>query len=126
MRVVFPAAFTLLAACASGPDQLAPRDDDCLTGQQADWALLETPPANAVQLIGLVSTKLANPPDQFEERWYSSGRDILYCRRHDWCTQEAWTLAPSGSTWSVVDQKSWVCVTTNDNSFRPTSLRGPA
>jgi hypothetical protein len=125
MRLIAFSVCLAISACASQP-QAVVSSDNCLTAEPAGWELLPTPPADSATLKGLVKSSLANPPNKVEERWYASGDQLLYCRREDWCISETWSFARTQGQWQVIDQHSWVCVTTHNNSFKPNPLRGSA
>ena len=120
--VVFPIALAL-SACASRP-QTELLLDNCLTDESDGWVQLATPPADSAVLRSLAKSPLANPPTDIEEHWYSSGDQLLYCRRESWCIAETWTFVQSNAAWQVVDQHSWICVTSHNNSFKGMPLRG--
>ena len=123
MRLIAASICLILSGCASQP-QTAAASDNCLTTEPTGWVSLANPPPDAPALKALAKSKLSNPPVLVEERWYAFGEKILYCRRQDWCVTETWEFAHLASDWQLVDQHSWICVTTHNNSFKPTPLRG--
>ena len=125
MRPIAASICLTLAGCASQP-RTAVVSDNCLAREPADWVSLANPPTGAPALKSLAKSTLANPPASVEERWYSSGENLLYCRREDWCVSETWEFTRRTGNWQLVDQHSWVCVTTHDNSFKPSPLRRSA
>ncbi|RYG98759.1 MAG: hypothetical protein EON58_06140 [Alphaproteobacteria bacterium] len=100
--------------------------DNCLPSEPTNWVALASPPPDAAALRSLAKSELANPPASVEDRWYASGDNFLYCRRQDWCVAETWEFARPAGSWQLVDQHSWVCVTTHNNSFKPNPHRGGA
>ena len=125
MRLIAATVYLILLGCASSQRESVALDN-CLTGATANWTLLAQPPAEAPTLVSLAKSAFANPPEAFEEHWYSSGSNLLYCRRQDWCVAESWEFVSSNDGWQLADQHSWVCVTTHNNSFKPKPLRGAA
>ena len=123
MRLVAVSICVIISGCASQP-RAPVASDNCLTTEPAGWALLASSPQNAVALKALAKSALTNPPESVEERWYASGSSLLYCRREDWCVAETWEFAQVAGDWQLIDQHSWVCVTTHNNSFKPNLLRG--
>jgi hypothetical protein len=125
MRLIAASVLLAVSACASPPK--APVSfDSCLTGEPHSWTRLAAPPADSADLKPLAKFALANPPTKVEEHWYASGEKLLYCRREDWCVAETWTFTRIEGTWQLLDQHSWVCVTSRNNSFKPKPLRGSA
>ena len=125
MRLIAASICLTLSGCASQP-QAAVVSDNCLTTESAGWISLANPPTDALALKSLAKSALANPPTSAEERWYTSGDNLLYCRHEDSCVSETWEFARRTGNWQLVDQHSWVCVTTHNNSFKPKPLRGSA
>ena len=125
MRLIAALICLTISGCASQP-QAPVVSDNCLIAEQGGWALLAKPPQDAPALEALAKSVLANPPAAVEKRWYATGGKLLYCRRGDWCIAETWEFAQPEGNWKLVDQHSWVCVTTHNDSFKPTPLRGAA
>ena len=121
MRLITATVCLILIGCASSPPEPVALEN-CLTGATANWTLLAQPPVEAPTLISLAKSAFANSPEAFEERWHSSGSNLLYCRRQDWCVAESWEFASSNDGWHLVDQHSWVCVTTHNDSCMDSSV----
>lgn len=91
MRNQVAAILVLLTGC-SGHPRLEPPVDECLMGQARDWNRLSDVPLDFEELRSLATTKFAEAPEQYEERWYKSGEELLYCRWHDWCVSGSYPV----------------------------------
>lgn len=115
-RIIATSTCLILSGCVSQPREVAALDN-CLTAEPAGWVSLSKPPQDAPALESLAKSTLANPPRFVNDRWYASGGKLLYCRRQDWCVAETWEFTRPAGVWELVDQHSWVCVTTHDRAF---------